>query len=79
MIKNLRRLRAFFSTTCFVVLVALGANAYAEDDYNAQWGPALGTDMPPIASFDQEGVQRELADLSGEQGLLLFLNRSADW
>ena len=34
---------------------------------------------PLLEAPDQNGVVRTLADLSGEQGLLLFLNRSADW
>lgn len=49
------------------------------DDYSAGWGPAVGSSMPMLAAPDHAGAQRSLADLSGEQGLLLFLSRSADW
>ncbi|MEE4281681.1 MAG: hypothetical protein V2I41_07040 [Pseudomonadales bacterium] len=60
--------------TCAAVAIPVSA-----DDYSAGWGPALGAQMPPIATPDQAGVERSLADLSGDQGLLLFLSRSADW
>ena len=56
--------------------VALPASA---DDYSAGWGPSVGTQIPSIVAPDQAGIERRLADLSGDQGLLLFLSRSADW
>ena len=59
---------------CLIFAVHAGA-----DDYSAGWGPAVGTAMPTLAAPDQTGTERRLADLSGDQGLLLFLNRSADW
>lgn len=48
-------------------------------DYVDGWGPALGSFMPPLEAVDETGTVRTLEDLSGDQGLLLFLNRSADW
>ncbi|MEM9623697.1 MAG: hypothetical protein AAF993_18770 [Pseudomonadota bacterium] len=48
-------------------------------DYAAQWGPAIGSSMPVLQAQDQAGASQNLASLAGEQGLLLFLNRSADW
>lgn len=64
---------------CMVLplLVALAPAASAE--YVDDWGPAVGSRIPPLAVSDQDGSLRTLADLSGENGLLLFLNRSADW
>jgi hypothetical protein len=58
-----------------LVLTAPGAWA----DYVDEWGPAVGSRIPALEVSDQDGKQRTLADLSGESGLLLFLNRSADW
>ncbi len=58
-------------------LLALGASAHAE--YADEWGPQPGTALPLLEATDQDGQIRTLADLSGDQGLLLFLNRSADW
>lgn len=45
----------------------------------AQWGPAIGARAPAIEAPDHTGATRTLADLAGENGLLLMLNRSADW
>jgi hypothetical protein len=59
-----------------LMLMSLGAWA---DDYSAGWGPALGAPMPLLAAPDDSGQDRTLADLTGDQGLLLFLSRSADW
>jgi len=51
----------------------------AQDEYAAQWGPPLHSPLPRLEARDQSGALRTLADLTGEQGLLLFLSRSADW
>ncbi len=48
------------------------------EDYATAWGPSLGTEVS-ISAEDQNGQPRTLNDLSGEKGLVLFLNRSADW
>jgi len=58
------------------VLLTGGALA---DPYSDAWGPAVGSQLPVLEAPDQTGTVRTLADLSGEQGLLLFLARSADW
>ncbi|MCR9277806.1 MAG: hypothetical protein NXH85_07495 [Pseudomonadaceae bacterium] len=50
-----------------------------EASYAQAWGPAIGAPMPLLDAPDQNGDQRNLASLSGSHGLLLFLNRSADW
>ncbi len=57
----------------------LAATGGWADDYSDGWGPAVGSRLPVLEAPDQTGRVRHLADLSGEQGLLLFLNRSADW
>ena len=59
------------------VLLTTGA-AWASD-YSDAWGPEVGSTLPLLEAPDQTGTMRTLEDLSGEQGLLLFLNRSADW
>ena len=55
------------------------AGLASADDYTRQWGPTIGSAMPLLHAADQAGVNRTLTDLSGDQGLLLFMNRSADW
>lgn len=63
------------ATTLASAALALGAAA----DYQDDWGPAVDTPMPAISAADQTGTVRDLASLSGERGLLLFMVRSADW
>ena len=61
---------------------AAGAPAAPQADagaYAAAWGPAVGTRLPLLAAQDHDGRSRDLENLAGRQGLLLFLYRSADW
>lgn len=46
-----------------------------------EWAPKfkVGDQFPPISAPDQNGERRTLADLVGEKGVVLFLNRSFDW
>ena len=60
-------------------LTGLSAALALADDFSDGWGPAVGSEVPVLEARDQTGRLRTLTDLSGEQGLLLFLNRSADW
>lgn len=64
-----------------VATLALGAVAapVGANEYQAQWGPPVGAALPAIAALDQAGEARQLADLAGERGTLLFMVRSADW
>ena len=60
------------------VLASLASSALA-DAYTDGWGLAVGAKAPTIKALDQTGAVRDLSSLAGERGLLLFLNRSADW
>jgi hypothetical protein len=71
-----RRLFVLMSFFIGAVLVALVASA---DDYSGEWGPEIGSQLTLLKAHDQAGTLRTLDNLAGEQGLLLFLNRSADW
>jgi hypothetical protein len=62
-----------------LIAVALGSGVAAAADYGAEWGPEVGSQLPVLEAYDQAGTLRTLDNLTGEQGLLLFLNRSADW
>ena len=62
-----------------VSLTGLSAASALADDYSDGWGPQVGSILPVLEAPDQSGRMRTLDNLSGEQGLLLFLNRSADW
>ena len=61
-------------------MAGLGATAASwADGYADTWGPDVGSVLPLLEAPDQTGRLRTLDNLSGEHGLLLFLNRSADW
>ena len=63
-----------------VMAFGLGCSLTASAaDYVSQWGPELGSKAPDILAMDQSGAARDLNSLAGEHGLLLFMNRSADW
>lgn len=51
----------------------------APEAYAAQWGPPLHSSLPRLEAHDHSGALRTLANLTGEQGLLLVISRSADW
>ena len=66
---------ARFASLALMLLAGAGVAA----DYQDDWGPVVGSAMPAIDAPDHTGASRALADLAGEKGLLLFVNRSADW
>ena len=61
---------------CVLVTVAIPASA---SDYVDTWGPTVGEALPLLEAYDQAGQLRTLENLVGGRGLLLSLNRSADW
>jgi hypothetical protein len=60
-------------------LTGLSATFAMADEYSEQWGPTVGSELIVLEAYDQSGQLRTLTNLTGERGLLLFLNRSADW
>ena len=76
-VKTLLRSRA--AQVLFLApFMALAGSGFAAD-YQDEWGPPVGSAMPAIDAPDQAGAARTLGDLAGERGVLLFVNRSADW
>jgi hypothetical protein len=65
--------------SALIALFALAIFSANADDYSDGWGPEIGMPMPVLDALDHTGAPRSLANLSGEQGLLLFVIRSADW
>ena len=59
-------------------LVAAVANADSSE-YAREWGPQVGTPMPPIHAPSASLSYESLDSLMGPNGLLIFFNRSADW
>jgi hypothetical protein len=72
------RTRFRFVVAVLAVLSGLSGGAYGSE-YSSNWGPAVGSQLPVLEAYDQSGQLRTLVDLSGENGLLLFMSRSADW
>jgi len=67
----------FRSALVFPLVALLSPTGYAE--YADDWGPETGSTMQLFEAYDQDGELRTLDNISGSQGFLLFLNRSADW
>lgn len=74
----LQRFKHYFSRLLLGSACLICGSA-AMADYADEWGPAVGTPAPAIEAQDQTGAIRRFEDLRGEHGLLLFMNRSADW
>jgi hypothetical protein len=75
--KRHRQVWQWLRASMLPLLALFGAAANA--DYAEDWGPEVGSAIPLLEAFDQDGELRTLDSLTGNQGLLLFLNRSADW
>tara|TARA_R100001377_G_scaffold74604_1_gene50896 strand:+ start:1020 stop:1610 length:591 start_codon:yes stop_codon:yes gene_type:complete len=59
---------------------ALASAASAADEAFV-WAPTLdvGSQLPAVNAVDQDGKEHSLAQLSGENGLILVMSRSFDW
>ena len=62
-----------------VLILLLWAPGGFADEYSERWGPAVGDSLPLLEATDQAGSTRSFENLKGKNGLLLFMNRSADW
>ena len=62
-----------FLVLLFTSLTSLGSQ------YSDTWGLPVGAESPEIQALDQDGRARDFDSLSGRQGLLFVLSRSADW
>lgn len=73
------RLRRLLVSLGLLIATVCGNSAAIAEDYSDQWGPEIGSQLPVLEAYDQTGVLRNLDNLSGDHGLLLIMNRSADW
>ena len=75
-------LRPRLSRTLLIGLFvfALASTASAADEAFV-WAPTLnvGNQLPAVNAVDQDGNEHSLAQLSGENGLILVMSRSFDW
>ena len=76
---SLATIRFRYLELLLVALATCLAGAAAAQEDVDDWGPAVGTPIPRLEAYDQSGALRRLGDLTGERGLLLFMNRSTDW
>jgi hypothetical protein len=58
----------------FLALAAASLLAQPQDP-----GPKVGSVIPKFRLKDQQGIERDLASLTGPKGLVLVFTRSADW
>ena len=69
--------------TCTVIILAaavLGLLGVPGSSIGAvKTGPAVGATIPDFALPDKDGKMQDLSSLSGPEGLLLLIYRSADW
>jgi peroxiredoxin len=75
MIRCLSAVSSFARVIAAIALLAAHAPATAQE-----LGPAIGTKAPDIGTLrDQRNTPRSLSSLMGDNGLVLFFVRSADW
>lgn len=67
-------------TVLMVLALSTGpVSAQASPGAEIDFGPAIGESIDIGSLSDQTGTARDLASLSGENGLVLMFVRSADW
>ena len=72
----MHRIAAFLFVLAITTAPAAAQNAPGAD---IAFGPAIGETIDIGTLKDQSGADRNLADLTGENGLVLMFVRSADW
>ena len=65
--------------SAFLVSAQAQSPVEAAADAAASFGPAVGERVPAFEGVDAQGQTRTLANLAGENGLVLYFNRSLDW
>lgn len=66
--------------TVTVVLLMFAFGTMQAQEYQDQWGPEIGSEVPTIAVKDTNGETQTIDDLRGEsKGLLFFFMRTSNW
>ena len=66
--------------TILAAMLFVGWSQVVAADYQDEWGPAVGSELPELSLKDVEGKDRTLEDLIGdEEGIVLFFVRTSDW
>ncbi|WP_439635893.1 peroxiredoxin family protein [Oceanicaulis sp.] len=78
-------LRTFLVILAVFSLAPIGASAHAQGaletaaDAASRFGPEVGQVAPALDVTDAAGAPRTLESLMGEQGMVVYFNRSLDW
>ncbi len=62
-----------------ILMATVAVVQVSADAVTGQWGPPVGKPLPVLEAHDHTGMLRTFDNLKGRRGLLLFMNRSADW
>lgn len=65
--------------TFVAILAIVGIQSGLASEFQEQWGPAIGSNLPELSVKDVKGENRYLADLAGKKGVVLVFVRSSDW
>ena len=62
------------------VMLFFSGSFVVASDYQDEWGPEVGSELPELSVKDVEGKDRTLEDLIGdEKGIVLFFVRTSNW
>lgn len=75
----IRKVGKLICVTVMGLLLAMSTSIFA-DDYQDQWGPDLGSEIPDLDVKNTDGDEQTIEDLRGEsKGILLFFARTSNW
>ena len=61
-------------------LLLTASMAVGASDWEDNWGPEVGSELPEVSVDDTDGNEKSLKDLTGDsKGLLLFFVRTSNW
>lgn len=66
--------------SALAVVLFLAAASVMAADFQDEWGPEVGSELPELTVKDTEGKDRTLEDLTGDnKGIVLFFVRTSNW
>lgn len=73
-------MKKHFMGTALAIVLFLAATSVTAADFQDEWGPEVGSDLPELTVKDTEGNDRTLEDLTGDnKGIVLFFVRTSNW
>ncbi len=75
-----RYMKKHFMGTALAIVLFLAAASVTAADFQDEWGPEVGSELPELTVKDTEGNDRTLEDLTGDnKGIVLFFVRTSNW